>query len=73
MAIGAIRRHDQFLQSINKYKYPWTVLSEINNENDIWEKYGISKSGGSQFLVDNVGKILAINPSTEELEKIIFE
>ena len=71
--VGGISRREQFLQAINKYNYPWIVLSEINNQNDLWEKYSISKSGGSQFLVDSGGKILAINPSPEELKKIILE
>ena len=71
--VGGIGNHEHFLQAIKKYNYPWTVLSEINNQNDLWERYSISKSGGSQFLVDNVGKILAINPSPEELKKIILE
>lgn len=70
--VGGISNKEQFVQAIKKYKYPWTVLSEISNKNDIWEKYSISKSGGSQFLVDNKGIILAINPEPYELREFIL-
>lgn len=71
--IGGINTKEKYRQAIKKYNYPWILLSEINNENNLWEKYYISKGGGGQFLVDNKGKILAINPSTEELKKYILE
>ena len=70
--MGGISSKEQFIQAIEKHKYPWTILSEISDKNNIWEKYSISKSGGSQFLVDNKGIILAINPTPDELRKIIL-
>ena len=70
--VGGISSKEQFIQAIEKHKYPWTILSEISNKNNIWEKYSISKSGGSQFLVDNKGIILAINPRPDELRKMIL-
>jgi len=70
--VGGIRTKEKFKQAITNHSYPWLLLSEINNEKHIWEKYYISKDGGSQFLVDNKGKIIAINPSTEELKKYIL-
>ncbi len=33
--VGGIGNHEHFLQAIKKYNYPWTVLSEINNQNDL--------------------------------------
>jgi len=70
--VGGISSKEQFIQAIEKHKYPWTILSEISDKNNIWEKYSISKSGGSQFLVDNKGIILAINPTPDELRKMIL-
>ena len=70
--VGGISSKEQFIQAIEKHKYPWTILSEISDKNNIWEKYSISKSGGSQFLVDNKGIILAINPRPDELRKMIL-
>jgi thiol-disulfide isomerase/thioredoxin len=71
--VGGIRNHEQYIQAIDKYKYPWIVLSEIDDKNLLWEKYSVSQGGGGQFLLDNKGKILAINPLPDELEKIIME
>lgn len=70
--IGGIRTQDQFFEATKNHKYPWIQLAEINDENNIWEKYGLPQSGGSQFFVDNSGKIQAINPEPEELKKIIL-
>lgn len=71
--VGGISNHEQFIQAIDKHKYPWIVLSEVDDKNLLWEKYSISKGGGGQFLVDDKGMILAINPLPDELEKIITE
>jgi len=71
--VGGIRNQEEFLNAIKKHDYPWIQLSEINDENKIWEKYNISYSGGSKFLVDNTGEIIAINPEPEEIKKLIMK
>ncbi len=71
--IGGIDTEEKYKQAIKKHHYPWLLLSEINNENGLWEKYYISEGGGGQFLVDNKGRILAINPSSEELKEHILK
>jgi hypothetical protein len=53
--------------------YPWLNLLELNDENKIWSKYGVSYSGGITILVDRDGTILAIRPTAEEVEKILME
>lgn len=70
--VGGISNQLDFIKAIDKHKYPWMILSEIDNANNVWEKYSISKSGGSQFLVDNCGEILAINPTPDELRGMIL-
>lgn len=57
--------------AIKKDAYPWLCLLELNDAGKIWDKYGIGKGGGAIFMVDKEGKILAINPSTEEVEAIL--
>lgn len=69
--IGGIKNVEKYQKALRKYNYPWTNLKEINRENKIWEKYNISMQGGSQFLIDNSGKILAINPETEIIEQLL--
>jgi thiol-disulfide isomerase/thioredoxin len=70
--VGGISNQGQFVNAIAKHKYPWIILSEIDNVNNIWEKYSISKSGGSQFLLDDNGKIIAINPTPDELRELLL-
>lgn len=62
-----------FKKAIERDKYPWLNLIELDNKNRIWDKYNISNSGGSSFLIDSKGVILAIYPDAEQLEKILGE
>lgn len=68
---GEYRNTNAFKIAIEKDKYPWLNLIELNNQNRIWFKYGISGSGGSTFLIDSKGKILAINPKVEKIDEIL--
>ncbi len=49
--------------------YPWLNLIELDDQNAIWEKYGVPNSGGAMFLVDKNGKILAINPTADKVRE----
>jgi len=60
-----------FVKAIEKDQYPWLNLIELENKNRIWDKYNISNSGGSTFLIDAKGIILAIHPDAEELDRIL--
>jgi len=59
--------------AVEKDKYPWLNLMELDNQNGIWNKYNIAYSGGSTWLVDADGKILAIHPSAAEVDEILSE
>ena len=52
-------------------KYPWENLVELNDAEQIWNKYGIGNAGGSHFLIDVNGKIIAIAPSIEEIRNFL--
>ena len=56
-----------------KDKHPWVNLLELKDAGGIWKLYGISNSGGSTFLVDRDGTILAIHPTADEVKKILSE
>lgn len=58
-------------QAIEKDGYPWINLIELNDANRLWERYGIGNGGGSVFLVDDKGIIIAVRPSAEEIEEIL--
>jgi len=68
-----INNTDQMIKRIEHEKYPWINLVDINHKNQIWFKYGIENSGGSIFFVDPDGIILAINPDSSEVRKILNE
>lgn len=57
---------------IEKDKVPWKNLVDLDNKNLIWYKYGVPNSGGGTFLVDKDGKILAVNPTAEEVRNILL-
>ena len=69
--VGGIRSQEQFKQAIEKHSYPWLMLSEISDNNQLWRKYNMANSGGSQFLVDQDGVILGINLTVDEIMEII--
>ena len=74
--IGVAREFDntnQLKETLEREKFPWINLIELNNQNGIWNKYGIPMAGGRTFLVDKDGKILAINPTAEEVRNILTE
>jgi peroxiredoxin len=62
---------DQLKTTLEREKFPWVNLVELNNQNGIWIKYGIPNSGGGTFLVDSNGKILAITPTAKEVKDIL--
>jgi thiol-disulfide isomerase/thioredoxin len=71
--VGGIKDIESYKNALDKENYPWQNLSEINNQNKIWEKYNIMNYGGRMFLIDNKGIILAIDPTVGEIEKFLKE
>lgn len=71
--VGGIRSQEQFKQAIEKHSYPWLLLSEISDSNQLWRRYSMANSGGSQFLVDSYGTILGINLTVDEIMNIIHK
>jgi peroxiredoxin len=74
--IGVAREFDntnQLEKTLEREKFPWINLVELNNQNGIWIKYGKPTAGGGTFLVDKNGKILAIEPTAEEVRNILTE
>ena len=57
--------------AIKKDGYKWTQLVELDDSGNIWAKYGCINSGGRRILMDSDGRILAFDPTIEELTTII--
>ena len=57
--------------AIKKDGYKWPQLVELDDSGNIWAKYGCINSGGRRILMDSDGRILAFDPTLEELTTII--
>lgn len=51
--------------------YKWPQLVELDDSGNIWAKYGCINSGGRRILLNSDGRILAFDPTIEELTTII--
>ena len=59
--------------AIAKDGYQWLNLVELNDAQNIWQKYGVGNGGGKTFLVAADGSIVAIAPSADDIKKYIEE
>lgn len=57
--------------AIERDGYPWPNYLELNDENKIWHLHGVGNAGGATFLVDGDGTVIAVNPTPEDLDKIV--
>lgn len=62
---------DRMKQAIKQDGYPWLQLVELDDSYQIWTRYMLGNAGGGVFVVDRDGKILAVNPKPEEVQKIL--
>jgi thiol-disulfide isomerase/thioredoxin/uncharacterized protein YdcH (DUF465 family) len=71
--VGIARERDKnaMFSAIDKDKYPWTNLLELNDKHGIWAKFGVGNAGGGDFLVDNKGIFLSVNTTADEVKKIL--
>ncbi|MFK8270932.1 redoxin domain-containing protein [Capnocytophaga stomatis] len=66
---GEFKNTDRLTQFLEKEKWDWLQLVELDRQNKIWQKYGIQNRGGGVFLIDEKGIIIAIDPTAEEVKK----
>jgi thiol-disulfide isomerase/thioredoxin len=71
VGIAGSQNQKDIINLIDKEKYPWITLFEVNNQNKVWEKYGIQNWGGATYLIDKDGRILAISPTAEEIRNFL--
>lgn len=57
--------------AVKKDAYPWLTLVDLDDCNKIWGKYRRSNAAGGMFLVDADGKILAVDPSAEDVRETL--
>jgi len=66
---GEINNTNSLIKFLEREQWPWLNLVELDKQNNIWQKYGADNSGGAIFLIDQEGKILAKDPTAEEVRK----
>lgn len=72
--VGIARERKQTSEmerAIQKDGYTWLNLIELDDRSNLWSRYGIPNAAGGTFLIDANGKILAIDPTTEEVETLL--
>lgn len=73
MGVARERRKEDMVNALKKDGYPWMNLLELEDQNNIWNKYNCGNGGGRILLVDENGKILALSLAVKEIEKILRE
>lgn len=58
---------DQLIKFLEKEKWPWVNLVELDRQNDIWMNYGVNNKSGAIYLIDKSGKVIALDPTPEEV------
>ncbi len=73
--VGVARETDvqNMARAVEKDKYPWLNLVELNDKAHIWEYYGINYAAGGTYLVAPDGTILALSPTAEQVQAILAE
>ena len=66
---GEFKNTDRLVKFLDKEKWEWLNLVELDRKNAIWQKYGVDGGGGGIFLIDEKGIILAKDPTSEEVRK----
>lgn len=64
---GEFKNTDKLIRFLDKEKWPWVNLVELDRENNIWQTYGIDSAGGGMFLIDKDGRIIAKDPTADEV------
>ncbi|KQC32142.1 hypothetical protein AAU57_01500 [Nonlabens sp. YIK11] len=66
---GEYENTNNLKKFLNREKWPWLNLVELDKKNSIWHKYGVDHGGGGMFLIDKTGIIIAKNPTAEQVKQ----
>jgi thiol-disulfide isomerase/thioredoxin len=66
---GEFKNTDRLVKFLEKEKWAWLNLVELDRKNAIWQKYGVDGGGGGIFLIDEKGTIIAKDPTAAEVRK----
>ena len=74
--IGIAREHGDtraMRQAIGRDGYPWAQFVDLDDRHGVWEKHRLACSGGGTVLVDSDGTVMAVNPTAEEVDRLLRE
>ena len=74
--IGIAREHGDtraMRQAIGRDGYPWAQFVDLDDRHGVWEKHRLARSGGGTVLVDSDGTVMAVNPTAEEVDRLLAE
>ena len=54
-------------KAVKQDGYKWPQLVELDDRANIWAKYGCNNAAGRRILFDAQGKIIAFDPTIEQL------
>ncbi len=66
---GEFNNTERLVYFLEKEKWPWLNLVELDRKNAIWQKYGVDGGGGGIFLIDDKGIIIAKDPTADEVRR----
>ncbi|GAA4303382.1 TlpA disulfide reductase family protein [Aestuariibaculum suncheonense] len=66
---GERKNTKRLVNFLEKEKWPWLNLVELDRQNNIWQKYNVDGGGGGIFLIDENGLIIAKDPTAEEVRE----
>ncbi|MBC6993576.1 redoxin domain-containing protein [Neolewinella lacunae] len=69
--IGGIENEEKYKDAAENFKYPWKNYSEVSDHQSLWSRYGFDYGGGGQVLINRDGTVEAINPSIEDLKRLL--
>lgn len=73
VGIARETKKSDVINALKKERYPWTQLVELNDQNGIWLKHGLENAAGGTFLINPDGKIAAVNPPIDEIERYLLK
>ena len=56
---------------LEQESFDWMNLVELDDQQGVWEKYGMSNASGMMLLVDHTGEILAVDPTAAEVRQLL--
>lgn len=68
---GEFKNTDRLVKFLEKEKWEWLNLVELDRQNNIWQKYGIDGYGGGMFLIDENGQVLAKYPTANQVREVL--